>query len=195
MIIWLRQKLWLFGSGTNYDYLAQAQIMKIWLKPKLWKCGCGSKSAKEKNFKAFSTIQTATQVLHGSVVPAVHVFSAKSLDFFWKKNFLKKDNKITYGQVYCQNKKEVQQNQTVRLFMLSSGFSGDFMATSMFWCVASAVYQVFFCSGPGFYFGSARPSASPHQNKTLAPHKKNLINCFGNTSEHLTVHKIPRKAW
>ena len=37
-------------------------------------------------------------------------------------------------------------------------------------------------------------SASPHQNKTLAPHKKNLINCFGNTSEHLTVHKIPRKA-
>ena len=40
----------------------------------------------------------------------------------------------------------------------------------------------------------ARPSASPHQNKTLAPHKKNLINCFGNTSEHLTVHKIPRKA-
>ena len=46
--------------------------------------------------------------------------------------YLKKDNKITYGQVYCQNKKEVQQNQTVRLFMLSSGFSGNFMATSMF---------------------------------------------------------------
>ena len=162
MIIWLRQKLWLFGSGTNYDYLAQAQIMKIWLKPKLWKCGCGSKSANEKNFKAFSTIQTATQVLHGSVVPAVHVFSAKSLDFFWKKKLLKKDNEITYGQVYCQNKKEVQQNQTVRLFMLSSGFSGDFMATSMFWCVASAVYQVFlFGARVLFWFGSAFGLTSP----------------------------------
>ena len=36
-IIWLRQKLWLFGSGKNYDYLAQAQIMIIWLRHKLWK--------------------------------------------------------------------------------------------------------------------------------------------------------------
>ena len=54
--------------------------------------------------------------------------------------------------------------------------------------------KFFFCSGPGFYFGSARPSASPHQNKTLAPHKKSLINCFDNTLENLTVHKIPSKA-
>ena len=37
MIIWLGQKLWLFGSGKNYDYLAQAQIMIIWLRHKLWK--------------------------------------------------------------------------------------------------------------------------------------------------------------
>ena len=41
-IIWLRQKSWLFGSGKNYDYLAQAKIMIIWLRHKLWLFGSGT---------------------------------------------------------------------------------------------------------------------------------------------------------
>ena len=83
----------------------------------------------------------------------------------------------------------------VRGFMFLSGFSGNFMDSEVFWCVAEAVYQVFFCEGPGFYFGEVRPKAEPNQNKTLAPNKKNLINCWGNTSEHRSCHEIPRKAW
>ena len=87
MIIWLGQKLWLFGSGKNYDYLAQAQIMIIWLRHKLWKFDSSQNYENvalapnheiKKNLKAFSTIQTATQVLHGSVVPAVHVLVQKA---------------------------------------------------------------------------------------------------------------------
>ena len=60
----------------------------------------------------------------------------------------------------------------VRGFMFLSGFSGNFMDSEVFWCVAEAVYQVFFCEGPGFYFGEVRPKAEPNQNKTLAPNKK-----------------------
>jgi len=79
--------------------------------------------------------------------------------------------------------------------MLLSGFSGQFMASSMFRCAASAVYQgFFFGSRPQSYFGSGQLSASPNQNKTLAPHQKTLINCFCDILEHPTVHKIPTTA-
>ena len=105
-------------------------------------------------------------------------------------------NKIViYGQVYWQNKNEGWQNQEsegfyvfIRLFWEFYGQWGVLM------CCRSSLSS-FFCEGPGFYFGEVRPKAEPNQNKTLAPNKKNLINCWGNTSEHRSSHEIPRKAW
>ena len=83
----------------------------------------------------------------------------------------------------------------VRDFMFLSGFSGNFMDSEVFWCVAKAVYQVFFVRGQGFILvrWGRRPSRT--KIKPWPRTKKNLINCWGNTSEHRSCHEIPRKAW
>ena len=79
---------------------------------------------------------------------------------------------IIYVPVYCRNKMRGGKIKKVSDFMYLSGFSVDFMEGETFWCIAEAVYQGFFCEGPGFYFGEVRPKAEPNQNKTLAPNKK-----------------------
>ena len=82
-------------------------------------------------------------------------FVKKRKDF--KKKLNRKDNKISDWVRVAFIRKTTVDIRKVRGFMTLSGFSRILSRPP---AVASPLFA-------GFYFGSARPSASPHQNKTL----------------------------